>query len=748
MAVPELTPNKEYTANGSVTSFALGFICDSKNDLIVLVDNVAPPVATWSLVGNNAVFTTAPASGKKIVLQRNTAMSRTTNYQGNNNSFRPETINKDIDRVWLKLQELGVADMLLKIYVDRLHGEQKDYIDNKDQLVRNIIADLRNYVNQQDGSLSSDIDNLRTHVDQQDNSRNSYFENLINRQGVSLQQLDSYYKHLLQGIANIAAEKGWLASLVTDASGRSQQWVNDKKTLKTFYDFGAKGDGVTDDTTAIRLATVYSAMYNVGIVQNDGEFLVSTFDQTLSDGIVCAIPIAGNLNLSGTGRIKSNTTTVNRAIFGVDSRANNKNIKINGVKFGGPRRYRVIHSTGDATLDSIDFSCVHTELQSIVLTSAYKKSIKVNNNKLGTAIDATTPITPFMEINIPLDSPHIPSYEVCRNSLWGGTETRTGTSYGFKNIPVGGKCDDNFLCNIGKSETEGFDIDGLGSFASFSGNVAIYSGFEYKPLVTGFYSRDAIFNNNISYESFGAAFSLRSSIKANGNIAYNPTQFGLLMGVGGDPNGYVLNHGVADVSGFKIIWAGSTMDNAVRIENVFKRIVFDKLEITIDPAYATSNPTAKLSATSSGLITIIGDVNHVQFNDLLIGKSAVDQVNIRATTKAGTIIFNNPNFSDSDASCIDAQNVNNLVIHDPIFGNAADRPLRISLCDNVDIVSREYPFLANVLTTGTNTNALVYGFGIQAVGVDGAPTNPYRLGAIVQNSIDSSVWLKINTTWV
>lgn len=317
MAVSEQTPYIEYTANGSTTSFALGFICDSKNDLIVLVDGVAPPVATWSLIGANAVFTTAPASGKKIVLQRNTAMSRTTNYQSNNNSFRPETINKDIDRVWLKLQELGVADMLLKIYVDRLHGEQKDYIDNKDQLVRNIIGDLRNYVNQQDGSLSSDINNLRTYVNQQDNNRNSYFENLISRQGVSLQQLDNYYKHLLQGIANIAADKGWLASLVTDASGKTQQEVNDRKLY--FSNFITTLDGSTAVDTqfivaitaangreiilqkdeVIKLKTkINLGALNVNIVGEGGEISIEHTEQ----GVVTS----GNVSLSGVIDIDCN----------------------------------------------------------------------------------------------------------------------------------------------------------------------------------------------------------------------------------------------------------------------------------------------------------------------------------------------------------------------------------------------------------------------------------------------------------
>lgn len=228
MAVQPQTPYKEYTANGSTNSFALEFDCDNQDHLIVLVDDVEPVVGTWSLSAGAVVFGIAPTTGKKITVQRNTPASRSTNYKSSDNSFRPDPINKDFDRIWLKLQELGVADMLLRIYVDRLHIEQKDYIDNQDLIIKNIVSDLRNYVDQQDGALSNDIGNLRTYVNQQDNNQKTYFENLINQQGMSLSQLNDYYNHLLQGIANIAVNKGWLASLVVDASGKNQQEINNR----------------------------------------------------------------------------------------------------------------------------------------------------------------------------------------------------------------------------------------------------------------------------------------------------------------------------------------------------------------------------------------------------------------------------------------------------------------------------------------------------------------------------------------
>ena len=105
MAVQEQTPYVEYVANGITTSFALGFDCDNRDHLIVLVDDVEPVVGAWSFSNGAVVFNAAPENGKKITIQRNTPFSRTTDYQSYNNSFRPPAVNNDFDRIWYAIQE-------------------------------------------------------------------------------------------------------------------------------------------------------------------------------------------------------------------------------------------------------------------------------------------------------------------------------------------------------------------------------------------------------------------------------------------------------------------------------------------------------------------------------------------------------------------------------------------------------------------------------------------------------------------
>ncbi|WP_336754625.1 hypothetical protein [Acinetobacter sp. USHLN143] len=205
MAVPEQTPYIEHTGNGVTTSFSLGFQCESKDHLIVLVDEIEPPIATWSLTGGNVVFTTAPAAGKKITAQRNTPFSRNVDYQSYNNSFRPPAVNKDFDWIWWKLQELGVADWILS----------------------NRINDLRAYVDKQDNVLQDNIDSLKNYVDDKDDELRNYLLNAIQEQGVALDQLEEYYSYLMQQLAQVAIDRGWAASFIVSADGSTQQEIND-----------------------------------------------------------------------------------------------------------------------------------------------------------------------------------------------------------------------------------------------------------------------------------------------------------------------------------------------------------------------------------------------------------------------------------------------------------------------------------------------------------------------------------------
>ena len=187
MAVQPQTPHIEHIANGTTTGFNLGFDCDDQDHLIVKVDDVEPSVGSWSLTGSAVVFGAAPTSGNKITIQRNTPFERKRDYQSYDNSFRPPAVNKDFDWIWLKLQELGVADWILG----------------------NRIAALKNYVDLKDDELRS------------------YLMEEIRKQGVALDQLDEYYNYLMQRLAQIAVDKGWDASFVTTASGQNQQEIND-----------------------------------------------------------------------------------------------------------------------------------------------------------------------------------------------------------------------------------------------------------------------------------------------------------------------------------------------------------------------------------------------------------------------------------------------------------------------------------------------------------------------------------------
>lgn len=271
MAVQPQTPYKEYTANGSTNSFALEFDCDNQDHLIVLVDDIEPVVGAWSLIGGAVVFGTAPTNGKKITIQRNTPFRRDGDFQSYDNSFRPGPVNKGFDWIWLKLQELGVADWILSTRIN----------------------DLRAYVERQDSVLQENIDNLKTYVDDRDDELRAYLLEEISKQGVALDQLDEYYNYLMQRLAQIAVSRGWDASFIADAGGSTQQDINDFGGAKWRNKAGGYALGAT-------------------VKLDNGDIVKSTIPNNINDPDV---DMTGWVNPKTEQQQINNSATVNNSIL-------------------------------------------------------------------------------------------------------------------------------------------------------------------------------------------------------------------------------------------------------------------------------------------------------------------------------------------------------------------------------------------------------------------------------------------------
>lgn len=298
MAVPEQTPYIEHTGNGVATSFSLGFQCESKDHLIVLVDEIEPPIATWSLTGGNVVFTTAPAAGKKITVQRNTPFSRTTDYQSYNNSFRPPAVNKDFDWIWLKLQELGVADWILGARIDAL----KNYVDRKD-------------------------DELK-----------AYLMEETRKQGVALDQLDDYYNYLMQRLAQIAADKGWDASFVVDGD-ENQHQIN-KKTIRHVPSVSEmlSTPKLEDGMRVFVKSTVEPNYALAKPFVGSGEFVYVSSKSTINDGGIIVngwVRVFDEVQLEFWGARPDGSADASSALSSAISFILNNRIAINSTANGG-----------------------------------------------------------------------------------------------------------------------------------------------------------------------------------------------------------------------------------------------------------------------------------------------------------------------------------------------------------------------------------------------------------------------------
>lgn len=241
MTVENQFPYQSFTANGLQASYALGFYVYDKDHIEVKKNDQIVHKTDYSYEknSNSILFNTTPNEGDVIEVQRVTTADRATTYATYNNTFRPEVLNKDIDRIWLKLQELGVVDWIL---------------DNK-------ISDLKDYVDIQDNEL-----------------KNTLLAE-IQAQGISIDQLETYYNYLMLRLAQIAVDKGWDASFIVDGE-YTQKQINEKtiqivESILDLISIKNPKDG----------QSVYVKSYHAGLGLGGGTFTYDRNKSKVNNGI-------------------------------------------------------------------------------------------------------------------------------------------------------------------------------------------------------------------------------------------------------------------------------------------------------------------------------------------------------------------------------------------------------------------------------------------------------------------------------
>lgn len=105
MPVQEQTPYIKYVANGVTQTFATEFDCESKDQLVVMLNGEEPAFTSWSYADKQVTFATAPVVDTVVELKRQSKLNRTTDYQSFNHTLNYKALNSDFDRIWYAIQE-------------------------------------------------------------------------------------------------------------------------------------------------------------------------------------------------------------------------------------------------------------------------------------------------------------------------------------------------------------------------------------------------------------------------------------------------------------------------------------------------------------------------------------------------------------------------------------------------------------------------------------------------------------------
>lgn len=224
------TPFKEHVANGLSTTFAYDFQVLEEADLKVYADSVLVASSEYTANGIGAqnggaiIFDTAPANGVKVLISREIALARATEYQ-TLGDFKASVVNPDFNRLWMALQgQLVQLNRSVRVpyplQLNELPGDPADF----DGYYLGFLSGQPTYLLAPSGTAAAVAGDLANSSD------------------------------AAKGDALLAVKRSETGVVAT-----TQHVVNQERPLSLVADVGAAGDGTTDDSAKMVTAAASGA---------------------------------------------------------------------------------------------------------------------------------------------------------------------------------------------------------------------------------------------------------------------------------------------------------------------------------------------------------------------------------------------------------------------------------------------------------------------------------------------------------